>query len=65
MEASGPYDFIVRVSAVRLACKMPTHGVLPALTYPAPRDTARVHRIQSRVSDDRDTPLKWDWTAGL
>jgi hypothetical protein len=27
------------------------------------RSAARVHRISSRVRDDRDTPLKWDETA--
>jgi hypothetical protein len=26
------------------------------------RSAARVHRISSRVRDDRDTPLKWDET---
>jgi hypothetical protein len=26
---------------------------------------AHVHRISSRVRDDRDTPLVWDETAGL
>jgi hypothetical protein len=27
------------------------------------RSAARVHRIPSRVRDDRDTPLQWDETA--
>ena len=46
VEASGPHDFAVRVSAVR-----PQH--------------INVHRIPSRVRDDRDTSLWWDETAGL
>jgi hypothetical protein len=44
VEASGPHDFAVRVSAVR-------------------QRHLRVHRIPSRVRDDRDTPLWWDETA--
>ena len=40
VEASGPHDFSVRISAVR-------------------QKRRRVHRIQPRVRDDRDTPLKW------
>ena len=38
VEASGPHDFSVRMSAVR-------------------QERRRVHRIQPRVRDDRDTPL--------
>jgi hypothetical protein len=44
VEASGPHDFAVRLSAVR-------------------QRRIRVHRIPSRVRDDRDTPLEWDGMA--
>jgi len=37
-------------------------GPRPAITSRARR--CRVHRIPSRVSDDHDTPLCWDRTAG-
>jgi hypothetical protein len=43
VEASGPHDFAVRVSAVRYR-------------------HLRVHRIPSRVRDDREPPLMWDGT---
>jgi hypothetical protein len=43
VEASGPHDFAVRISAIR-------------------QRHIRVHRISSRVRDDRDTPLMWDET---
>jgi hypothetical protein len=44
VEASGPHDFAVRISAVR-------------------QRRIRVHRIPSRVRDDREPPLLWDRTA--
>jgi hypothetical protein len=43
VEASGPHDFAVRISAIR-------------------QKRISVHRISSRVRDDRDTPLMWDET---
>jgi hypothetical protein len=42
VEASGPHDFAVRISAIR-------------------QRRIRVHRISSRVRDDRDTPLMGDY----
>jgi hypothetical protein len=56
-EAPGPHVFTVRVSIVRLACQVITHEEQSALQSPGTRDTGRVHRISSRVRDDRDTPL--------
>ena len=44
VEASGPHDFAVRLSAAR-------------------QEHIRVHRIPSRVRDDREPPLMWDGTA--
>jgi hypothetical protein len=55
VEASGPHDFAVRFSAVRLRAQGSAHGNRPAIT--AARGHCRVHRIPSRVRDDRDTPL--------
>ena len=46
VEASGPHDFAVRISAIR-------------------QKRISVHRIPSRVRDDRDTPLMWDETCGF
>ena len=56
-EAPGPHVFTVRVSIVRLACQVITHEEQSALQSPGTRDTGRVHRISSRVCDDRETPL--------
>ena len=39
-----------------------THGK-PALPSQSRARRCRVHRIPSRVRDDRDTPLEWDETA--
>jgi hypothetical protein len=39
------------------------HGEQSALRSLVTPDAARVHRISSRVRDDRDTPLMWDETA--
>ena len=44
VEASGPHDFAVRISAVR-------------------QERQYVHRIPSRVRDDREPPLEWDGTV--
>src|SRR5258708_28339556 len=38
-------------------------AIRPALASHAQR--CRVHRISSRVRDDRDTPLLWDETAAV
>ena len=46
VEASGPHDFAVRLSAIR-------------------QKRIHVHRISSRVRDDRDTPLEWDEMARI
>jgi hypothetical protein len=63
VEASGPHDFavrtcVVRQRAVNRAQAMKAH---PATTSRAQR--CRVHRIPSRVRDDRDMPLPRDETA--
>jgi hypothetical protein len=47
----------------RLACPETAHGEQSALRSHRTPDAARVHRISSRVRDDRDTPLVWDETA--
>ena len=56
--ASGPHDFAVRISAVRLRAGRPLTG--PIRTRPASpfaRRRCRVHRIPPRVRDDREPPL--------
>jgi hypothetical protein len=40
------------------------HTALPSARMPFVVRHARIHRIPSRVSDDHDTPLCWDRTAG-
>src|SRR6202158_3260935 len=62
VEASGPHDFAVRVSAVRQrAVDRSQAETRPAITSRAQR--CRVHCIPPRVRDDRDTPLSGDETA--
>jgi hypothetical protein len=39
------------------------HTTSPSASAPFVKGTNRVHRIPSRVRDDRDTPLVWDETA--
>ena len=63
---AGPHGFVVRFSIVRPAQSFVSsqahHSMCPC---PADGDHARyrrVHRISSRVRDDRDTPLVWDET---
>jgi hypothetical protein len=41
------------------------HTTSPSAVSALVRSAARVHRIPPRVRDDRDTPLKWDETAGM
>jgi hypothetical protein len=57
--ASGPHDFAVRVSAVRLLAQMSLTGLIDPPCQPIARQRCRVHRIPPRVPDDRDTPLLW------
>jgi len=46
------------------ACHSSAHGPCrPALPSPDIARRCRVHRIPSRVRDDRDTPLEWGGTA--
>jgi hypothetical protein len=52
---SGPHGFAVRFGVVRLARRLIAHGKPPCDN--AARRRCRVHRIPSRVRDDRDTPL--------
>jgi hypothetical protein len=52
---SGPHGFAVRVSIVRPARRLIAHERLALRTHT--RRRCRVHRILSRVRDDRDTPL--------
>jgi hypothetical protein len=39
------------------------HTTSPSASVPFVNGTVRVHRIPSRVRDDRDTPLEWDETG--
>ncbi|MEH2607742.1 hypothetical protein V1293_000031 [Bradyrhizobium sp. AZCC 1693] len=53
---SGPHGFAVRVSAVRLAHRLPLMRFNPPCDHLV-RRRCRVHHIPPRVRDDRDTPL--------
>src|SRR6202048_3467343 len=55
-EASGPHDFAVRFNAVVLRA-VNRSRVFARPAIPPARRRCRVHRIPSRVRDDRDTPL--------
>ena len=57
--ASAP--FVLR-SIPKLTGDLNVH---PALPCPGHARRCRVHRISSRVSDDRDTPLIWNETGWL
>jgi hypothetical protein len=60
VEASGPHDFAVRKSTVRLRALRPLTEK-SALRSNRARGHCRVHRIPPRVRDDHDTPLVgWD-----
>jgi hypothetical protein len=39
------------------------HTTSPSASVPFVNGTISVHRIPSRVRDDRDTPLEWDETG--
>src|SRR6202790_104133 len=57
VEASGPHDFAVRFSAVRLRAQGIAHGsIKPALRSHLARGHRRVHRIPPRVNDDGQRP---------
>ncbi len=56
--ASGPHGFTVRFGIVRPARRWPLTEDRPVNTSRARR--CRVHRISSRVRDDRDPPLLGD-----
>src|SRR6202022_2285225 len=61
VEASGPHDFAVRVSAVRQrAVDRSQAETRPAITLRAQR--CRVHRIPPRVRDDRASAPLWGGT---
>ena len=45
------------------ASRRQDHTTSPSASGTLVRSTLRVHRIPSRVRDDRDTPLEWDGTA--
>jgi len=55
VEASGPHDFAVRFSAVRLRAVWPLTGNPPCDHHA--RGHCRVHRIPPYVRDDREAPL--------
>ncbi len=61
----GPHGFSVRFDIVRPARPSSAHRLNLMAACPANSDHARyrrVHRISSRVRDDRETPLVWDET---
>ena len=65
VEASGPHDFAVRTCVVRQRAvdrsqAMKAHPAIISRTQ-----RCRVHRIPSRVRDDRDTPLQGTRQRGL
>ena len=66
---AGPHGLPVRFSIVRPARPSSAHRLNLMAACPANSDHARyrrVHRISSRVCDDRETPLVWDETnAGM
>ena len=41
------------------ASRRQDHTTSPSASAPFVKSATRVHRIQPRVRDDRDTPLKW------
>jgi hypothetical protein len=47
------------------ASRRQDHTTSPSAADALVRSTAHVHRIPSRVRDDRDTPLMWDETAEI
>ena len=62
---AGPHGFVVRFRIVRPAQPSSAHRLNSMAACPANSDHARyrrVHRISSRVCDDRETPLVWDET---
>ncbi len=63
---AGPHGFVVRFDIVRPARPSKAHRLtIQCAPCPANGDHARhrrVHRISSRVRDDRDTPLVWNET---
>jgi len=58
---SASASFVLR-SILKLTGDLNVH---PALPCPGHARRCRVHRISSRVSDDRDTPLIWNETGWL
>jgi len=61
----GPHGFAVRFDIVRPARPSKAHRLNLMAACPANSDHTRyrrVHRISSRVCDDRETPLVWDET---
>src|SRR6201991_4255882 len=59
-------ETLVKTEAAPFVCAPQiAHEVQPALRLPMRARRCRVHRIPSRVRDDRDTPLMWDETARL
>jgi len=63
VEASGPRDFAVRISAVRLRAAI-AHGKPPCDLDCAPA-LPRPPHPEPNVRDDRETPLMWAGTARL
>jgi hypothetical protein len=66
--AIGFFATVIRVMRSIIANLTPAsrrqdHTTSPSATSALVRSAFRVHRIPSRVRDDRDTPLMWDETA--
>jgi len=64
VEASGPRDFAVRISAVRPRAPRVAHGKPPCDPDCAPT-LPRPSHPKPNVRDDRETPLMWAGTARL
>ena len=47
------------------ASRRQDHTTSPSASRALVRSALRVHRIPSRVRDDRDTPLEWDGMTGI
>jgi hypothetical protein len=47
------------------ASRRQDHTTLPSASSAFVKGAIRVHRIPSRVRDDREAPLEWDETAGI
>jgi hypothetical protein len=62
---SGPLGLTSPSANLTPASGRQDHTTSPSASGALVRSAVRVHRIPSRVRDDRDTPLVWDGMAGV